>query len=529
MVLKKCNEEVDLPNNINFDTIKDIKVFSKVGSLATDISREVFKELFIQVKKIEKEKERKGELENGREVNTSNAQGNSRGQNEDRNNANGLGDRILRGRGNGTMVSNIRAGGGSGNRAEPSTLWNDVERIPTREQTPRDNNISNDWGTEQENVRNTGNGRELQGENSETTTRGTTNATVRQDVGESITSNTNTSDSRGNDNQGYSRESSINSREETQESNKDLGSFSIEEKSIEEIKTEDMISYINENIGKEIDFENDKYLIYTYSSIFNKVRLSLASASYPIFRDESVETIYYALKNQFEEQVEENNIKENEVEKEEIKNTINNIEETQEPSENIGSFSIEKNPIEDIEEVSQEDMGNYIKANIGTILDYDGDKYIVYGYNDFFKKVEITLENSVYPIFRDESVETIYYALKNQLEQQIEKNNIKENEIKIENYDEVDEDSFILFNEALLNFIRKENIDGRNILHLIDSLDKDINNEEKGYYIKDFFKDLDFSYYDESLGLNIEVQASENGLKFINIDIGVKFTYEYLQ
>ena len=177
MLFKKCNMEVDLPNNIDFDIIKDIKIFSKIGSLATDISREVFKELFIQVKKFEKEKERKGELENGQEVNTSNAQGNSRGQNEDRNNANWLGDRILRGRGNRTMVSDIRAGGG--NRAEPSALWNDVERVPNGEKTTRDNNASNDRGTEQENARDTRNGRELQGENSETTTRRTTNATIR--------------------------------------------------------------------------------------------------------------------------------------------------------------------------------------------------------------------------------------------------------------------------------------------------------------------------------------------------------------
>ncbi len=60
MVLKKCNIEFNLPENINFDTIKDIKVFSKVGSLATDISRDILREMFLQVKKLEKEKERKG-------------------------------------------------------------------------------------------------------------------------------------------------------------------------------------------------------------------------------------------------------------------------------------------------------------------------------------------------------------------------------------------------------------------------------------------------------------------------------------
>ena len=408
MLFKKCNIEVDLPNNLDFDSIKDIKIFSKTGSLITDVSREIFKELFIQVKKLEKEKERKGELENGRETNTSNAQGNSRGQNNDRNDTDRLGDRILRGRGNRTMVSNVRTGGGSGNRTEPSTLWNDVERVPTGEQKTRYNNVSNDRRTQQENARNTGNGRELQRENNQAVTGGTTNATIRQDVGESLTSSTYTSDSRRNDNQGYNRESSINNNEEIKEPNENLGSFSIEEKS-----NNDMIDYIKSYIGKEIEFENNKYLIYTVNEIFNKVSLSFA--------------------------------------------------------------------------------------------------------------------NSSYPIFRDESIETIYYALKNQLEQQIEENNINENEIKIQNYDEVDEDKFILFKEILLNLITKENIDGRNLLYLIDSLDKDIENNEKEYYIKDFFKDLDFYYYDESLGLNIEVNASESGLTLINEDIGIKFTYENLQ
>ena len=306
------------------------------------------------------------------------------------------------------MVSNVRTGGGSGNRTEPSTLWNDVERVPTGEQKTRDNNVSNDRRTQQENARNTGNGRELQRENNQAVTGGTTNATIRQDVGESLTSSTYTSDSRRNDNQGYNRESSINNNEEIKEPNENLGSFSIEEKS-----NNDMIDYIKSYIGKEIEFENNKYLIYTVNEIFNKVSLSFA--------------------------------------------------------------------------------------------------------------------NSSYPIFRDESIETIYYALKNQLEQQIEENNINENEIKIQNYDEVDEDKFILFKEILLNLITKENIDGRNLLYLIDSLDKDIDNNEKEYYIKDFFKDLEFYYYDESVGLNIEVNASESGLTLINENIGVKFTYEYLQ
>ena len=248
MLLKKCNYEIDLPNNLDFDSIKDIKVFSKTGSLITDVSREILREVFIQVKKLEKEKERKGELQNGRETNTSNAQGNSRGQNQDRNDTDRLGDRVLRGRGNRTMVSNVRIGGGNGDRTEPSTLWNDVERVPTGEQTSRDNNVSNDRGTQQENVRNTGNGRELQGENSQAITGGTTNATIRQDIGESITSSTYTPNSRRDDNQGYNRESSINDNiEEIQEPNKDLGSFSIEEKPIEDIEEvlqEDILNYI---------------------------------------------------------------------------------------------------------------------------------------------------------------------------------------------------------------------------------------------------------------------------------------------
>ncbi len=133
------------------------------------------------------------------------------------------------------MVSNVLAGGGSGNRAEPSTLWSDVERVLNGEQKVRDNNISNDRETEQENARDTGNGRELQGENSETIIRGTTNDTVRQDTREGITSNTYTSDSRGNDNQGYNRESSINNSKKMQEPSENIGSFSIEEKSNEEV------------------------------------------------------------------------------------------------------------------------------------------------------------------------------------------------------------------------------------------------------------------------------------------------------
>lgn len=439
MLFKKCNMDIDLPNNLDFDSIKDIKIFSKTGSLITDISREIFKELFIQVKKLEKEKERKGELENGRETNTSNAQGNSRGQNEDRNNTDRLGDRILRGRGNGTMVSNVRTGGGSGNRTEPSTLWNDVERVPTGEQKTRDNNVSNDRGTQQENARNTGNGRELQGENSQAVTGGTTNATIRQDIGESLTSITDTPDSRGNDNQGYNRESSINNNEEIKEPNENLGSFSIEEKP----NNSEVSNTIEKNINQE-----------------------------------------------------------------------------------ISSF-VEQN--KDLEEKSNNDMIDYIKSYIGKEIEFENNKYLIYTVNEIFNKVSLSFANSSYPIFRDESVETIYYALKNQLEQQIEENNINENEIKIENSDEVDEDNFILFKEILLNFITKENIDGRNLLYLIDSLDKDIDNNEKEYYIKDFFKDLDFYYYDESLGLNIEVNASESGLTLINEDIGVKFTYENLQ
>lgn len=61
-------------------------------------------------------------------------------------------------------------------------------------------------------------------------------------------------------------------------------------------------------------------------------------------------------------------------------------------------------------------------------------------------------------------------------------------EIDIKDFNEVDEDNFILFKEILLNLITKENIDGRNILYLIDSLDKYIDNQEKGYYVKGFLK-----------------------------------------
>ncbi len=310
------------------------------------------------------------------------------------------------------MVSNVRARGGNGDRTEPSTLWNDVERVPIREQTPRDNNDSNDRRTEQENARNTGNGRELQGQNNQTVIGGTTNATVRQDTRESITPNTDTPNSRGNDNKGYNRESDIN----------------------------------------------------------------------------------------------------------------NSIEETQEPNKDLGSFYIEKKPIEDIEEVSQEDMVNYyIKANIGTILDYDGDRYIVYGYNDIFKKVEITLEDAIYPIFRDEIAEKIYYLLKSQVEEKTEEKeqDITKNTEEILTYDELDEESKYLFNEIKLNFLRQEKIDGNKILALIQNVDTiQVKNT------KQFFKDLDLLYYDENLGINIQVKSNENGLNFVIQDIGVTFSYD---
>ena len=65
----------------------------------------------------------------------------------------------------------------------------------------------------------------------------------------------------------------------------------------EEIE-EDMISYIKANIGRVIDFEDNKYLLYSFNDIFNHVELTLANGGYPIFRNESIETIYYVLKNQ---------------------------------------------------------------------------------------------------------------------------------------------------------------------------------------------------------------------------------------
>ena len=410
MLLKKCNYEIDLPNNLDFDSIKDIKVFSKTGSLITDVSREILREVFIQVKKLEKEKERKGELENGRETNTSNAQGNSRGKDEDRNNTDRLGDRILRGRGNGTMVSNVRIGGGNRDRTEPSTLWNDVERVPTGEQTSRDNNVSNDRGTQQENARNTGNGRELQGENSQAITGGTTNATIRQDIGESITSSTYTSDSRRDDNQGYNRESSVN----------------------------------------------------------------------------------------------------------------DNIEEIQEPNKYLGSFSIEEKPIEDIEEVLQEDILNYVKDNVGKEIEFEDSKYLIYRVNELFNQVSLTLSNGGYPIFREESVETIYNALKSQVEEQTEEKEqeINKNTEEILTYDELDEENQVLFNEIKLNFLRQEKIDDKKILDLIQN-----NDNIKLESTKEFFKDLDLLYYDENLGINIQVLANENGLTFINEDTKTTFSY----
>ncbi len=162
-----------------------------------------------------------------------------------------------------------------------------MERVSIGEQTPRDNNTSDDRRTEQENVRDTGNGRELQGENDTRVVGETANATVRQDTRESEPPNTDTPNGRRNDNQGYNRESGINDIEETQEPNKDLGSFSIEENINQEISSSieqnedleekinnDIIDYINSYVGKEIDFENNKYLIYRVNEIFNEVSLT---------------------------------------------------------------------------------------------------------------------------------------------------------------------------------------------------------------------------------------------------------------
>ena len=277
ILFKKCNLEYTFPNNLNFDSIKDMKVFSKMGSLATDISREILREIFIQVKIIEKEKERKGELTNGRETERSNEESLERRENDDRNNTNRLGDRVLRGRGDRTMVSDVGTGGGSGDRAEPSALWGDVEGISNGEQTPRDNNISNDRGTEQENVRDTGNGRELQGKNNTTTFRETTNATIGQDTRESQPLDTDTPNSRRNDNQGDNRESSIDEK----------------------------IEYVKSKIGTEINLGDRDFTIYRVNDFLNEVELLPQNVSYPIFRAEPIEYIYDLLK-----ELENENIKE---------------------------------------------------------------------------------------------------------------------------------------------------------------------------------------------------------------------------
>ena len=268
ILFKKCNLEYIFPNNLNFDSIKDMKVFSKMGSLATDISREILREIFIQVKIIEKEKERKGELSNGRETERSNEKSHSRGQNNDRNNTNMLGDRVLRGRGDRTMVSDVGTGGGSGDRAEPSALWGNVEGVSNGEQTPRDNNISNDRRIEQENARDTGNGRELQGKNNTTTFRETTNATIGQDTRESQPLDTDTPNSRRNDNQGDNRESSIDEK----------------------------IEYVKSKIGTEINLGDRDFTIYRVNDFLNEVELLPQNVAYPIFRAEPIEYIYDLLK-----------------------------------------------------------------------------------------------------------------------------------------------------------------------------------------------------------------------------------------
>ncbi len=341
MVLKKCNLEVDLPKDLDFNSIKNIKVFSKMGSLATDISRDILREVFIQVKKLEKEKERKGELQNGREINRGNEQSNSRGQDNDRNNTDRLGDRVLRGRENGDMVSNVGVGGDESG-VQPTTIRSNVERVPDGEQKTRDNNVIDGRGTEQENVRDTGNGRELQGENSKLVIGRTTNATIGQDVREKFSSSTNTPNSRRNDNQGYNRESSI----ETQTN---------------------ILDYVKANIGKEIVLNNSSYTINSVNELFKKVNLLPVGETYPIFRDEPLEYIYTLLK---------------ESEK------VNNEEINQEPNENIGSFFVPK--IENLEDEEQD-------------LFEDIDKIGDYNIPDEIEEMEQTISNE--EIFENEYVD----------------------------------------------------------------------------------------------------------------------------
>ncbi len=269
------------------------------------------------------------------------------------------------------MVSDVGTGGGSGDRAEPSALWGDVEGIPNGEQTPRDNKISNDRRTEQENSRDTGNGRELQGKNNTTTFRETTNATIGQDTRESQSPNTDTPNSRRNDNQGDNRESSIDEKIEyvkskigteinlgdrnftiyrdtdTPNSRRNDNQGDNRESSIDE-----KIEYVKSKIGTEINLGDRNFTIYRVNDFLNEVDLLPQNVSYPIFRAEPIEYIYDLLKE---------------------------LENIKEPEETI------------------------------------------YRVNDFLNEVDLLPQNVSYPIFRAEPIEYIYDLLK-------ELENIKEPE-----------------------------------------------------------------------------------------------------
>lgn len=300
MLLKRCNYEIDLPNDLDFDSIKNIELFSKIGSLATDISRDILKDVFIQVKKLEKERERKGELKNGREINESYEKSNSRRQDDSRENGN-RGNGIFRGRDDRNTISNIGDGGGR-DRTEPNTIWNDVERVPSGEQKTHNNNFSDDRRTEPKDERSTGDSRLLRGEDDKRIIGETTNATIRQDARESITPSSYTTNSERDDNQGYNRESSIlNATEEIKEPKENIGSFSIEENPIEDTKIvskEDKISYIKANIGKEITLNKGKFIIEDVNDLLNEVKLGKNNLLYPVFKSEKVDLIYEILKNQ---------------------------------------------------------------------------------------------------------------------------------------------------------------------------------------------------------------------------------------
>ncbi|WP_250277603.1 DUF4314 domain-containing protein [[Clostridium] colinum] len=74
----------------------------------------------------------------------------------------------------------------------------------------------------------------------------------------------------------------------------------IQKEKIEEISNDEiMLKYINSYIGKEIEFEKQIYTIYSVNNLLKRVNLTL-DVNLPVFKDESVETIYHILKNQEE-------------------------------------------------------------------------------------------------------------------------------------------------------------------------------------------------------------------------------------